>query len=139
MLKGLLEDVRYALRALRLNPGFACAAVLSLALGIGANTAIFSLIDAILLRALPVEDPDRLVLLSDPLSSGVSIGTQSGVRSLFTYAEFEDLRDRTNAFSGVFAAESNPARVDLRVGGEGTDEVRAELVSGRYFEVQNSN
>jgi predicted permease len=135
MARGLLEDVRYALRALRLNPGFACTAVLSLAFGIGANTAIFSLIDAILLRSLPVEDPDRLVLLSDPASSGVSIGMQSGVRSLFTYEEFEYLRDRADAFSGLFAAESNPARVDLRVGSDGAEEVRAELVSGRYFEV----
>jgi predicted permease len=135
MPKRLFEDVRYALRSLRLNPGFASVAVLSLALGIGANTAIFSIIDAILLRLLPVSEPDRLVLLSDPDSAGVSIGIQDGERSLFTYEEFEYLRDRNGVFSGVFASESNPARLNVRVGNGAVEEARGKLVSGEYFKV----
>jgi len=134
MFKGLFEEIRFALRGLRLNPGFACAAVVSLALGIGANTAIFSLVDAMLLRMLPVPEPHRLVLLSDPTSAGVSIGTQQGERSLFTYEEFEHLRDATAVFAGVFAAESNPARVNVRVAGGAPEEARAKLVSGGYFD-----
>jgi hypothetical protein len=130
-----VEDVKYALRSLRLNPGFACVAVLSLALGIGANTAIFSLVDAVMLRLLPVKDPQRLVLLSDPASSGVSIGTETGVRSLFTYQEFEHIRDHNQAFSGMFASESNPGRVNVRLGQGPVEEVRGKLVSGDYFAV----
>ncbi len=131
----LIDDIRYTFRTLRLNPGFACVAVLSLALGIGANTAIFSLIDAVLLRALPVTEPDRLVLLSDPASSGVSMGTETGVRSLFTYEEFVQLRDRNGVFSGMFAAESNPGRLNIRIGGGAVEEARGKLVSGEYFDV----
>lgn len=131
----LLEDVRYTFRALRLNPAFAAVAVLSLALGIGANTAIFSLIDAILLRPLAISDPGRLVFLSDRESSGVSIGTQRGVRSLFTYEEFEQLRTGLRPTMALCAAESNPARLHLRVDSGPTEEVRGKLVTRDYFTV----
>jgi predicted permease len=134
-LKDLLIDVRYALRALRLNPGFASVAVLSLALGIGANTAIFSLVDAVLVRLLPVSDPARLVLLSDPSSGGVAIGSEGGERSLFTYEEFKTIRDRNAVFSGVFASESNMGRLSVRAGDGSVEERRGKLVSGEYFEV----
>jgi predicted permease len=134
-LKDLLIDVRYALRTLRLNPGFASVAVLSLALGIGANTAIFSLVDAVLMRALPVADPERLVLLSDPTVGGVSMGTETGERSLFTYEEFETIRDRNAVFSGVFAAESNMGRLNVRAGDGPVEQCRVKLVSGEYFPV----
>jgi predicted permease len=133
--RGLTEDLRYAFRTIRLNPGFACVAVLSLALGIGANTAIFSLIDAIMLRTLPVEDPASLVLLTDPTASGVSVGSQDGVRSLVSFEEYRELRDRTSAFSGLFAAESNLSRVYVRTGDGPVEEVLGKLVTGNYFQV----
>ena len=136
MTADLLQDVRYGLRCLRKSPGFTAVAVLSLALGIGANTAIFTLIDAVMLKMLPVKDPQQLVFLSDPSSAGVSIGIQNGVRSLFTYEEFEQIRDRQQVFSGIFASESSLPRVQVSTRGVAPEEERARLVSGDYFTVQ---
>ncbi|HMD96011.1 MAG TPA: ABC transporter permease [Terriglobia bacterium] len=131
------EDVRYGLRILGRNPGFAAVAVLSLALGIGANTAIFSLIDVVMLKQLPVNDPQHLVVLSDPSSEGVSIGSQGGTRSLFSYPEFEYFRDHNQVFSGLLAVQSNADRLQVSMNGAGdqTEEVRSKLVSGDYFKV----
>src|SRR5215469_7560812 len=90
------KDVRYGLRQFLRNPVFTTVAVLSLALGIGANTAIFSVMNAALLRALPVRAPEELVVVTDPNSSGVSIGMDSGGnRSLLSFAEYTFLRDHT--------------------------------------------
>ncbi len=120
-----LQDIRYASRVLRRSPGFAAAAMLSLALGVGANTAIFSLIDAVLLRMLPVKHPEQLVLLRNPGSEG------------FSYAEFQQLRDRNTVFSGMFAFRP----VDkLRANLNGQTEIATgQLVSGNYYSVLGVN
>src|SRR5438105_5051312 len=133
MNQNLLKDLRYAVRTLWQNPGFAAVAVLSLALGIGVNTAIFSLMDALLLKALPVEDPARLVMVSDPTSAGVSIGTQTGVRGLFTYEEFAKMRQRNQVFTGMLASESSGSRLNVNIEGGSLEELRTNLVTGDYF------
>jgi predicted permease len=127
------QDLRHALRTLIASPGFAVVAVLSLALGIGANTALFSLLHGVAMRPLPVSDPDRLVLLSDPGSSGVAIGSSNGERALFTYAEFEQLRAHTKTMTSLLAAQSDPTRVSMRIEGDEAEDVLTKLVSADYF------
>ncbi len=139
LFENVMQDVRYAFRMFGQNPGFMLVAVLSLALGIGANTAIFSLIDAVMLKMLPVKNPQQLVMLSDPSSSGVSTGTQSGNRSLYSYGEFVGLRSRNQIFSGMFAAQSNHDRQNVNIAGGAPEEVSTELVSGDYFSTLGVN
>jgi putative ABC transport system permease protein len=124
---GLLQDLRYALRQLRKSPGFTAVAVLTLALGVGANTAIFSLIDAVMLRFLPVQKPQELVELRrlDPKRGGD--GTPS-----FTNALWEQMREKQDAFSGVFAW--SPDTFDLSQGGA-VHYVNGVFTSGSYFSV----
>ena len=94
-LEALLQDLRYGLRQLRRSPGFTAVAVLTLALGIGANTAIFSLVDAVLLRSLPYSHPDQLVLLFDvPLKQPDAVGGIS-------YRDFTEIREQNRVFSGL--------------------------------------
>ena len=95
------QDLRYAARMLRKNPGFAAAAVLSLALGIGANTAIFSLLDALVLRPLPVAAPERLVQFTNTLPLWET--SASGGNSLFSYPQLERLQSQAKTLSGIFA------------------------------------
>src|SRR5579863_1242950 len=119
-LDSLGQDIRYGLRALRANPGFAAAAVLSLALGIGANTAIFSIVNAVMLRTLPVEDPRKLVQI------------QQGNQGFLTNPIWEQVRDRQTAFSGTLAYSED--RFDLAEGGESRF-AQGLWVSGDYFRV----
>jgi predicted permease len=134
-----LQDIRFGARTLWKNPGFAAIAVLTMALGMGANTAIFNIFHAVLLRALPVVDANRLVLLTDPDAHGRSYGSEGGERSLLSYAEFVYLRDHNDVFSSSFAADSSLADVRIIVGGStaGTPEqdetATVRLVSGNYF------
>src|SRR5215472_5631388 len=121
----LVQDFRYGLRGLAKNPGFAVVAVLTLALGIGANTAIFSLVDAFLLRLLPVKEPEQLVAVRRTLPKG-------GTGADFPYPAFEQFRDRNSSFSGMFAWDDTHLRVT--VNGE-SEFIDADFVSGNYFQV----
>jgi predicted permease len=132
-LDALIQDVRYAGRTLRKGPGFTSVAVLSIALGIGANTAIFTLLDQVLLRLLPVKDPEQLVLVT---SRGFWYGDTWGDGSVLSYPLFADLRDHNDVFTGMFCRRNH----SLHIGsGEWTERVRGELVSGTYFHVLGVN
>jgi putative ABC transport system permease protein len=129
---GFLHDLRYGTRQLRKSPGFTAVAIITLALGIGANTAIFSLLDQALLRHLPVKEPDRLVLLK---SSGRYFGSSRsrGDDALsFSYPMYRDVRDRNSVFSGLIAITSAQVGVQWHNQPELAD---TELVSGNYFDV----
>ena len=118
----MFQDLRFGLRMLLKSNGFTAVAVLSLALGIGANTAIFSVIDAAMLRALPVERPEQLVLFSrlNPRGDGAS----------FTYPQFEQFRERNQVFASVFGFAYRQPRVNIG----GSEEVAlVQLASGHYF------
>jgi predicted permease len=124
---GILLDLQFALRTLRRSPLFTLIAVLSLALGIGANTAIFSLMDQLLLRLLPVKDPDSLVMLSQ---RGTNMGGNDGERAN-SYPIYQDYQQRAEAFSEVFCQKVSEG-VALTLDGQ-TELVSAEMVSGNYF------
>jgi predicted permease len=128
LVDSIQQDVGYALRQLRRAPGFTAAAVLSLALGIGANTAIFTLLDQVLLRPLPVKDADRLVLLN---WEGPSYSINEG-RDVLSYPMYRDIRDGNQVFSGVLAR--NQAPMGLGYNGQ-VERVTGEFVSGNYFDV----
>ena len=123
------QDLRYAFRVLRNSPGFTIAAVLSLALGIGANTTIFALLDQVLLRPLPVERPYELALVR---IEGMFNGTTWGDDNELSYPMYVDFRDHDEAFSGMFARFGRSMHVSH---GMTTERVNGELVSGTYFGV----
>src|SRR5690349_10887123 len=122
----MLQELRHAFRLLAKNPGFTAIAALSLALGIGANSAIFSLVDAILLRPLPVRNPSEIV--------NITSDTPSRPLSRVSYPDYRDLRDRSRSFSGLVAyqlstfgfASSATATPQMRLGA---------LVSDNFFQV----
>jgi predicted permease len=124
----LLQDLRYAVRTLRKSPLFVSVAVLSLALGIGANTAIFTLINQLILQYLPVRHPEELVLLT---ARGPHYGSNNGPNAL-SYSMYQDFRDKNTVFSGMFCRNGNTASVSFN----GRTELAAiEFVSGNYFPV----
>src|SRR6266566_8560938 len=113
-MEGILQDVRYALRMLRNNPGFSAVTVLSLALGIGANTAIFSLIDAVMWRMLPVKNPEALWVVGNGL----------------TYQQYRAMRDHNQVAD---LAAYKPVRLNVSVDGSLEPTAEGQLVSGTYF------
>src|SRR5262245_65355325 len=121
----LWQDLRYGLRMLAKRPGFTLIVALTLALGIGANTAVFSLIDAFLLKLLPVRDPQQLVLVH-------ATNPRGAITDSFPYPIFEQFRDQSRSFSGVFAYDHT--RVSVTVEGQ-PEMVRGDFVSGSYFDV----
>jgi len=128
----MLNDFRYAFRQLLKDLGFAAVAVFSLALGIGANTAIFSLVNAILLKRLPVRQPEQLVVVATEAPGQTRIGPISS----FSYPVYRELRDKNAVFSGMFAHNVLP----MSMSGEGqTERVLGELVSGNFFSVLGVN
>ena len=130
-LETLWQDLRHALRLLRLNPGVAAAAILSLALGIGANTALFQLLNAVRLRTLPVKNPQDLVHVNIDHRNGAS-GNFSSRYPELTYPVWEQIRDRQQAFSGILAW--SPHNINLSRTGE-TRYAQAIYVSGEFFSV----
>jgi len=124
----IVRDVRYAARVLAKNPVFTVIAVLTLALGIGANTAIFTLLDQVLLRLLPVKQPQQLALLT---MRGNHYGNNWGGNAI-SYPMFRDFQDHNEVFTGMFCRF--PTRVSLTFNGQ-AERVEAELVSGTYFNV----
>jgi predicted permease len=129
-----MNDLRYAFRQLLKNPAFTGVAVLTLALGIGANTAIFSLINAVLFKILPVRNPEQLV--------SFTIAGPRGIDHSFSYPLFEQFRDRNHVFSGVFAS-GGTGRLRMIVSEPGTtgdsESVQAEKVSGNFFSALGIN
>jgi predicted permease len=143
-LETFLQDLRYALRMLRRSPGFAAVVVVSLALGIGANTAIFSAIDAVMLRMLPVEEPQQLVMLQWHASNwpekyvddleGSSFGNEKDGQSSysFTYAQYQQFKNRNHVFSSTFAFAANSDAVNVGIDGR-AESAMIQGVSGNYF------
>src|SRR5689334_15163726 len=139
----MLNDLRYAIRLLLKTPGFTAVAVLSLALGIGANTALFSVVDAMLLKVLPVKDPERLVLFRSMAPREFSPGSYTGNSSRdpltgqrrmtsFPYQSFQRMREQPSVLSDIFAFGG----VGLNVNADGRADVAVgQAVSGNYFAV----
>jgi predicted permease len=131
MMTGFSQDFRYALRQLAKSPGFAAVAIITLALGIGANTAIFSLLDQALLRSLPVKDADRLVLLQFTGNGSGHVSSRTDESFYFSYPMYRDLRDRNSVFSSLIATDWTAVGVQWH---NQPELVSAELVSGNYFD-----
>src|SRR5262245_55262201 len=126
-----LQDLRFGLRMLRKNPGFAAVAVLTLALGIGANAAIFTVISAVLLRPVEVQHPEQLVAVGDPTRvhswSNGTPGTDS-----FSYPLYREVRDQNEVFSSLLATSRlDNARIVID---KGKEDLRGRVVSENYFE-----
>jgi len=129
----LLQDIRYALRQLRKSPGFTLTVIVTLALGLGANSAVFTLFDQVLLRMLPVERPNELVRF---VWAGAFSGSASSFggdeHNYFSYPMYKDLRDQNQVFEGILAADK--ARVGLSWHNQ-AENADAEIVTGNYFQL----
>ncbi len=132
-MQSLLQNLRYAFRQLRKSPGFAFTVILTLGLGIGANAAVFTLFDQVLLRFLPVQQPKQLVrfIWTGNFSGSIS-SFGGGAENYFSYPMFKDLRDKNQVFSGILAADKANVGVNWNNQAEDAD---AEVISGNYFQL----
>lgn len=126
-MRGVWFDIKFALRTLLRSPLFTFVAVLSLALGIGANTAIFTLLDQLILRMLPVQDPEQLVMI---WTTGPHMGNNRGSRAA-SYPMYQEFQKKSPAFSYVFARFSTPLSISVD---NQTERVNGELVSGNFYQ-----
>jgi predicted permease len=132
LMRAIWQDIRFGGRMLAKHPGFTAIAVLTLALGIGANTAIFSLVSQVLLRRLPVQNPSELVVLRSPGPQRGHVWSDGDEAQSFSYPMYKGLRDTNNVFSGMLARFVFPASIASH--GK-TERGSGELVSGNYFDV----
>ena len=130
-----LQDVRLGIRSLAKSPGFTLVALLSLALGIGANTSIFTLLNAILLRPLPVQNPNQLVLFGDGRAAGSTAELPEGNTRLFSYPFFHEFSTKPNPYSGVAAIGSIQYQNHASIAGNAVEPIAIDLVSGNFFSV----
>jgi MacB-like periplasmic core domain len=130
----LMQDLRHAFRRLRLSPGFAAVCIVTLALGIGANVAIFTLVDAVMLKSLPVVDPGELYRVGNADNCCVLGGMQDSW-DIYSYSLYKQLRDHTPQFSQMAGFQAAPQSISVRrSGASGAAEAyTSEFVSGNYF------
>ena len=133
--ESLVQDLRYGARQLCKSPGFTLIAIVSLALGIGANTAIFTLLNAILLRPLPVQNPGELLLFGNGIAQGSTESVPDESTRLFSNPFFHDFRQKDTSFSGIAAVDSTQFATKASVAGAGYQTTHVNLVSGSYFSV----
>lgn len=132
-MNAFIQDVRYALRQLRKSPGFTVTVILTLALGIGANAAIFTVFDQVLMRMLPVERPKELVRFDWTGAFNGSMSSFGGDNhNYFSYPMYKDLRDQNQVFTGMLAADRTNLGISWHNQAESED---AEIVSGNYFQL----
>ena len=139
-MENLIKDLKYGFRGLLKRKGFAAIAVLTLALGIGANTAIFTLVNAVMLKSLPVQKPEELVLFSDTSSEGTSLEDtpRTGRWERFSYDSYQYLRNHNQSFQELAAMRSGHSRLAVRrtdSESSAATRSRGHLVSGNYFSV----
>jgi putative ABC transport system permease protein len=127
-----VNDIRYGFRMLARNPGFTAVAVLIMALGIGANTSVFSVFDRVILQLLPVENPRELVLIEIDGDQAPGMANSDNHCTVYSYPQYQDFRDRAEVFSGMLARTSAPL---VFTHGSEAHRATGELVSGNFFNV----